>query len=128
MRLYLRAEGNPVAGPKVVRQLVLALCRETRATVRYRTWQNGQPCGVFIEYKVSGRVVWSKGPIQCGASGEVEVSAPCNGLHQLAVWGCTGCFWGVEVEVVADVSSLVPLVVGAGAVGLALWLWRGKRR
>jgi len=128
MRLYLKAEGNPITGPKVARQLVLAPCRETRATVRYQTWQNGQPCGVNIEYKVGGQVVWSTGPIPCNVSGEVEVSVPCNGLHQLAVWGCAGCFWGVEVEVVADVSSLVPLVVGAGTVGLVLWLWRGRRR
>jgi hypothetical protein len=128
MRLYLRAEGNPLTWPRVARQFVLAPCRETRAIIRYRTWQNGQPCGVNIEYKVCNKVVWSKGPIPCGESGEVEVSAPCNGLHQLAVWGCAGCFWGVEVEVVADVTSLTSLVVGAGAFGLALWLWRGKRR
>jgi len=128
MRLYLKAEGNPITGPKVVHQLVLAPCRETRAIVRYRTWQNGQPCGVNIEYKVGGQVVWSTGPIPCNVTSEVEVSAPCNGLHQLAVWGCAGCFWGVEVEVVADVPSLVPLVVGAGTVGLVLWLWRGRKR
>jgi hypothetical protein len=128
MRLYIKAEGNPIAGPEVARQLVLAPCRETRAVVRYRTWQNGQPCGVNIEYKVNGQVVWSAGPIPCNTSGEVETSAPCNGLHQLAVWGCAGCFWAVEVEVVADMPSLVPLVVGAGAVGLVLWLWRGRRR
>jgi hypothetical protein len=128
MRLYLRAEGNPLTWPKVARQLILAPCRETVAIIRYRTWQNGAPCGVNIEYKVSGQVVWSAGPIRCDRSGEVEVSAPCNGLHQLAVWGCAGCFWGVEVEVVANVTSLVPLVVGAGAVGLVLWLWHGGGR
>jgi len=128
MRLYLKAEGNPITGPEVARQLVLAPCRETRAVVRYQTWQNGQPCGVNIEYKVNGQVVWSKGPIPCGTSGEVEVSAPCNGLHQLAVWGCAGCFWGVEVEVAADVSSLASLLAGAGVVGLVLWLWRRRRR
>lgn len=128
MRLYLKAEGNPITGPKVVRQLVLASCRKTRATVRYRTWQNGWPCGVNIEYKVNDQVVWRAGPIQCGGSGEVEVTAPCNGVHQLAVWGCWGCYWGVEVEVVADVPSLVPFVVGAGVVGFVLWLWRGGRQ
>jgi hypothetical protein len=128
MRLYLKAEGNPITGPKVARQLVLAPCRETRAVIRYRTWQSGQPCGVYVEYKVNNQVVWSRGPIQCDASGEVEVSAPCNGVHQLAVWGCAGCFWGVEVEVVVNVTSFTPLVVGAGAVGLVLWLWRGRRR
>jgi hypothetical protein len=128
MRLYLRAEGNPLTWPRATRQLVLAPCRETRAVIRYRTWQNGQPCGVNIEYKVCNKVVWSKGPIPCGKSGEVEVSAPCNGFHQLAVWGCAGCFWGVEVEVIADVQSLVPLIAGAGAVGLVLWLWRGRKR
>ncbi|MFZ8812190.1 MAG: hypothetical protein ACO2PN_29325 [Pyrobaculum sp.] len=128
MRLHIRAEGTPLTWPKVARQLILAPCSETRVTVRYQTWQNGLPCGVNIEYKVNNQVVWSKGPIPCGESGEVEVMAKCNGLHQLAVWGCVGCFWGVEVEVVADVPSLLPVVVGAGAVGFVLWLWHGRKR
>jgi hypothetical protein len=127
-RLELRAEGNPLTGPAVKRFPVLVpFCTRARARVAWRTWQPGWPCGVNIEYKARGTVVFMRGPLQCGEGGEVELGLPCdlvNGIHQLAAWGCAGCFWGVELAVELEVEwSAVPLVAIAAilaAVGAAL--------
>jgi hypothetical protein len=117
MKIRLYASGTPLTPARVVRRLVIAPCGDARAVVRYVTWTAGSPCGVNIEYKVNNVVVYSRGPVSCNESGTAVTVAPCNGIHQLAAWGCPGCFWGVEVEVELDVLDVSPVVLGAAGAG-----------
>jgi hypothetical protein len=133
-RLELRAEGNPFSGPAVRHFLVPApLCTRARARVTWRTWQPGWPCGVHIEYRIGETVVFMRGPVQCGESGETELELPCDlvggvRVHRLAAWGCPGCFWGVELVVELEVEwSAAPLVAlalvaAAGTAALCFYL------
>jgi hypothetical protein len=136
-RLELRAEGSPLSGPAVRHFLVLVpFCSRARARVAWRTWQPGWPCGVYVEYRIGSTVVLMRGPLQCGESGETELGLPCDlvgGLrvHRLAAWGCSGCFWGVElaVELEAEWSAapLVALAAIAAVAGAALYFYSRAR-
>jgi hypothetical protein len=122
MNLSVKAEGNPLS-PPVSKYSLMGCFGQAQTAVKYRTWQNGWPCGVVMTWTSPAGVMWSRS-VPCGDAGADELTLPCsaiNGLNKLEVHGCTGCFWGAEVSV-----QVGPSAGGGGASGgWELWLLVG---